>query len=106
MGTNEGHLENRDLGENAEQNVARDKLREKMQIIWYKVRLLQMSERQRLPQLREKNKLIHLKKEINGITEELLKEDETDITDTNHLIYAAATVIIESITKPGNKREK
>jgi hypothetical protein len=34
-----------------------------------------MSERQRLTKLIEK-KLIHLKKEINGIIEEILKEDE------------------------------
>jgi hypothetical protein len=32
-----------------------------------------------------------------------LKEDETDITDINHLIYAATTVITGSITKPGEK---
>jgi hypothetical protein len=30
-----------------------------------------------------------------------LKEDETDVTDINHLIHAAATVITESISKPG-----
>jgi hypothetical protein len=29
--------------------------------------------------------------EINVIIEELLKEDESDIIDTNHLIQAAAT---------------
>jgi hypothetical protein len=50
------------------------------------------------------------KKELNRITEELLKEDEADITDINHLIYAAATVITEIITKPGktvkNRRKK
>jgi hypothetical protein len=38
---------------------------------------------------------------MNGIIEELLKENETDITDINHLIYAAATVITEKVTKPG-----
>jgi hypothetical protein len=65
-----------------------------------------MSERQRLPKLTENNKLIHLKNEVNGITEELLKEDETDITDINHLIYAAATVITERINKPDKKSEK
>jgi hypothetical protein len=32
-----------------------------------------------------------------------LKEYETDITDINHLIYVAATVITERITKPGKK---
>jgi hypothetical protein len=30
-----------------------------------------------------------------------LKENETDVTDLNHLIYAAATVIMEKVTKPG-----
>jgi hypothetical protein len=67
----------------AEQNIARDKLREELQIMWL-VRLLHMSERQRLPKLTENNKLLNLKKEINGIIEEVLKEDETDITDVNH----------------------
>jgi hypothetical protein len=103
VGTNEEHLENKDLGEDAERNIARNKLWEELQILWYKVRLLQMSERQRLPKQMENNKLIHLKKEINGIIEELWKEDETDITDINHLIYAAATVITERIAKTGKK---
>jgi hypothetical protein len=31
-----------------------------------------------------------------------LKENETDITDINHLMYATATVIAEKVTKPGN----
>jgi hypothetical protein len=65
------------------------------------MRLLQMTERQRLPKLVENNKIIRLTKEMNGIIEELLKENETDILDLNHLIYAAATVIMEKVTKPG-----
>jgi hypothetical protein len=65
-----------------------------------------MSERQRLTKLIENCKLIHLKKNIKGITEEVFKEDEADITDINHLIYAAATVITERITKHGKKSEK
>jgi hypothetical protein len=40
---------------------------------------------------------------MNGIIEELLKENETDITDIKHLIYPAATVITEKVTKPGKK---
>jgi len=55
---------------------------------------------QRLPKLRENNKLIQLGEEINGITEELLKENETDIADINRFIYVAATVVTETITKP------
>jgi len=46
-------------------------------MMWYKVRLLRTSERQRLPKLRGDNKWIHLKKEINGMIE-LLKENETN----------------------------
>jgi hypothetical protein len=38
---------------------------------------------------------------MNGITEELLKENETDITEINHLIHAAATVVTETATKLG-----
>jgi hypothetical protein len=59
-----------------------------------------MSERESLPKLRENN-LIHLKKEINAIIEELLKENENEVTDINNLIYAAATVTIGTITEPG-----
>jgi predicted PilT family ATPase len=60
-----------------------------------------MSETQGLPKLREGNKLIHRKKEIIGIPEELLKENESDTTDINLLIYVAATAITEIITKCG-----
>jgi hypothetical protein len=52
-----------------------------------------MSERERLPKLKVKSKLIQLKNEINGIIKELLEENESDITDINNLIHAAATVI-------------
>jgi hypothetical protein len=76
-------------------------LKEEFKIMWYKVRLLQMSERQRLPKLVENNKIIRLKKELNGIIEELLKENENDVTDINHLIYTAATVITDKVAKPG-----
>jgi hypothetical protein len=34
VGTNEEHPENKDLGEDAEQNIARDKLREELQVMW------------------------------------------------------------------------
>lgn len=46
-------------------------------------------------------KLIHLKKEISGITEKLLKENGTDITDLKHLTCAVATVIAVKIIKRG-----
>jgi hypothetical protein len=51
-----------------------------------------------------------LKNEMNGIIAEILEQNEINITDINHLIYAAATVIAERITKPGkmvkNRRNK
>jgi hypothetical protein len=102
-GVTEEHLllQNRNLGEDTQQHVAGEKLKEELEIMWYKVRLSQMSDRQRLPKLVENSKIIWLKKEMNGIIEELLKENEIDIPDINHLIYAAATVIMEKVTKPG-----
>jgi hypothetical protein len=103
VGATEEHLllEDRNLGEETQQHVAREKLKEELEIMWYKVRFLQISERQSLPKLIENNKIIRLKKEINGIIEEILKENETDITDLNRLIYAAETVITEKVMKPG-----
>jgi len=61
--------------------------------MWHNVRLLQISEREKLPKIYTKSKLIKLQGEINGVIEELLEEDEMNITDINKLIYAAATVI-------------
>jgi hypothetical protein len=60
-------LQNRNLGQDTQQHVAREKLKEELEIMWYKVRLLQMSERQRLPKLVEISKIIWLKKEIKWI---------------------------------------
>jgi hypothetical protein len=59
-----------------------------------------MSARARLPKLKENSKLIQLKNEINRKTEELLEENELDITDINNLIYAAAAVITETVNQP------
>jgi hypothetical protein len=52
-----------------------------------------VSERGGLPKLNENNKLIKLKVEINGIMEEILEDNESDIKDTNILIYAAASIM-------------
>ena len=52
-----------------------------------------MSEREKMPKLKTNSKLIKLQEEINGLIEELLEEDEMDITDTKNLIYAAATLM-------------
>ena len=73
--------------------------------MWHKVRLIQISEREKLPKLKTKSKLIKFQEEINGIIEELLGEVEVNITDINNLIYAAATIMTQKLNEP-NKRSK
>jgi hypothetical protein len=58
-----------------EQHTFRNRLKEDLQIMWHKVRLLQMSEREKVPKLKTNSKLIKLQGEINGVIEELLEED-------------------------------
>jgi len=69
------------------------------------MRLLQMSEREKLPKLKTKSKLIELQEEINGVIEELSEEDEMNITDINNLIYTAATIMTQTLSEP-SKRSK
>ena len=88
-----------------EQHTVKNKLKEDLQIMWHKVRLLQISEREKLPRLKTNSKLIKLQEEINGVIEELLEEDEMNITDINNLIYAAATIMTQTLNEP-NKRSK
>jgi hypothetical protein len=45
VGTSEKHIENKNSGEDAEQHIQRDKLKEELQTMWNKLRLLQMPER-------------------------------------------------------------
>jgi hypothetical protein len=86
-----------------EQHTDRNKLKERLQIMWHKVRLLQMSEREKLPKLKTNSKVIKLQEEINGVIEELLEEDEMDITDINNLIYAAATIMTQTLNEPSKR---
>ena len=69
------------------------------------MRLLQISEREKLPRLKTNSKLIKRQEEINGVIEELLEEDEMNITDINNLIYAAGTIMTQTLNEP-NKRSK
>ena len=57
-----GKLENNKQHPSAEgeQHTGRNKLKEDLQIMWHKVRLLYMSEREKLPKLKTNNKLIKL----------------------------------------------
>jgi hypothetical protein len=67
-----------------------------------------MSQREKLPKLKINSKLINLQEEINGVIEELLEEDEMDITDINNLIYAAATIMTQTLNEPskGSKNRR
>ena len=59
-----------------------------------------MCEKEKLPKLKTNSKLIKLEEEINGVIEELLEEDEMNIADINNLIYAAATIMTQTINEP------
>ena len=67
------------------------------------MRLLQMCEREKLPKLKTNSKLIKFQEEINGVIDEFLEEEEMDITDINNLIYAAATIITQTLNEPSKK---
>ena len=58
-----------------------------------------MCEREELPKLKINSKLIKFQEEINGVIDELLEEEEMDITDINNLIYAAATIITQTLNE-------
>jgi hypothetical protein len=62
-----------------------------------------MSGRERLPKLKEDSKSIKLKDEINGILEELLEKNVSDITEINNLIYSAAILITEEANQPSKR---
>ena len=64
-----------------------------------------MFKREKLPKIKTNSKLIKLQEEINEIIEELLEEDEMNITDKNNLIYAAATIMTQTMNEP-NERGK
>jgi len=83
-----------------EQHTVKNKRKEELQIMCHKVRLLQISDDEKLPRLKSNSKLISLKEEINGVFEELLKEDEINITDINNMIFAAATIMTQILNKP------
>jgi len=57
------------------QHTVKNKLKEDLQIMWHKVRLLQISETEKLPRIKTKSKLTKLQEEINGVIEELFEED-------------------------------
>ena len=99
-----GKVENKSA--KGEQHTVRDKLKGDLQVMWHKVRLLQMCEREKLPKLKTNSKLIKFQEEIKGVIDELLEEEEMDITDINNLMYAAATIITQTLNEPSKKKNK
>jgi hypothetical protein len=67
-----GKVENKNA--EGEQHTVRNNLKEDLQIMWHKVRLLHMFEREKLPKLKTNSKLIKFQEEINGVNEEFLEE--------------------------------
>jgi len=49
--------------------------------------------------------LIKFQEEINGVIDELLEEEDMDITDINNLIYATATIITQTLNEPSKKNK-
>ena len=49
---------NRHLSAEREQHTVKNKLKEDLQIMWHKVRFLQMCEREKLPKLKKNSKFI------------------------------------------------
>ena len=88
-----------------EQHTVKNKLKKDLQIMWHKVRLLHISEREKLPRFKTQGKLIKLQEEINGVIEELLVENEMNVTDINNMIYAAAPIMTQILNEP-DKRSK
>jgi len=64
-----------------------------------------MSERKKLPKLKTYSKLIKLHEEINGVSEDLMEEDEMNITYINNLIYAAATIMTQTLNEPSKSQK-
>jgi len=72
---------NKHTSAEGEQHTVKNKLKEDLHLMWHKVRLLQISEREKLPRLKTNSKLIKFQEEINGVIGELLEEAEMNLTD-------------------------
>jgi len=94
-------------GEEAETQQHKDqinKLREKIESPYYHVTQITMGNRPRLQKLQNMFKLKVIIKTANEATGETLDEKDLNTTELNHLIYAAATVIMEEINGMGQYR--
>jgi len=58
-----------------------------------------------LPKLKTNSKLIKLQEEINGVNKEPLEEDDISIAVINNLIFAAATIVTQTLCEPSKRRK-
>ena len=94
-------------GEEMESQQQREqitKLREKIESAYYQVRQITIGNRPRLQKLQNMFKLKVIMKTANEAMGEILDEKDLNITELNHLIYAAAMVIMEEINGMGEYR--
>jgi hypothetical protein len=77
------------------------KLREKTESTYYQVTQITMDNRPKVQKLQNMSKLKVVMKTANEAMGEILDKKDLNITELNHLIYAAATVIIEEINGIG-----
>src|SRR5215469_5989297 len=94
-------------GEEPEIQQHRDqinKFREKIENTYYQVTQITMDNRPRLQKLQNMFKLKVIMKTANEALVEILDEKDLNVTELNHLIYAAATVITEEIHGMGEYR--
>jgi len=73
------------------------KLKEKIESTYYQVTQIATDKRPRLQKLQNTLKIKVIVKMANKVMEEILDKKDLNITELNHLIYAAAMVITEEI---------
>jgi len=80
------------------------KLKEKIESTYYQVTQIEIDKRPRLQKLQNVFKIKGLMQTGNKAVEEILYGKDLNITQLNHLIYAAATVITEEINGTGDHK--
>ena len=80
------------------------KLKEKIESAYHQVTQIIIDNRPRLQKLQNMFKLKVIMKTANDAMREILDEKDLNITELNHLIYAAATVITEEVNGMGEYR--
>jgi hypothetical protein len=77
------------------------KLREKIGSMYYQVTQITKDNRPRLQKIQNMSKTKEIMKAANEAMGEILGEKDLNITELNHLIYAAAMIITEEINGIG-----